>query len=201
MIDNRFRAVLPPMVDFLLRAFRKWKLTPNHITWCGFILAIVAAYLVFRGHFVFAILIWWLSRLLDACDGIYARKFGLCSKFGAYIDIQLDMAAYSLMVFAFYAQFPLFAWQWFLMIFCYVLCVTGALSLGAFALEQGDRDDSGRGLQLAAGLAEGGETGIMYTIFLLWPQWLSVTTWIWIFILTVTIVARFILAKRILRES
>ena len=58
------------------------------------------------------------------------------------------------------------------------------------------RDD--RGLRLGAGLAEGGETGIAYTLFLLFPAHLDWLTGIWIGVLVVTVVARTLLARRTL---
>ena len=51
------------------------------------------------------------------------------------------------------------------MLFCYVLCISGALGLGGFENKRGLEDSSGRGLRLATGLAEGGETGIAYSMF------------------------------------
>jgi hypothetical protein len=59
------------------------------------------------------------------------------------------------------------------------------------------RDD--RGLRLGAGLAEGGETGIAYSVFLLLPNHLEWSTAVWIAILVVTVVARTVLAYRSLR--
>jgi phosphatidylglycerophosphate synthase len=145
--------------------------------------------------------VWWLSRFLDGLDGIYARASKQTSDFGAFIDIQFDMLAYSAMVAAFYWQFPDLAWQWLLIMLGYVLCISGALGLGSFETKHGIKDNSGRGLRLAAGLAEGGETGLAYTVFLLFPSQLGLTTWIWIAILAITIVARLILAHGELEGS
>jgi hypothetical protein len=58
-----------------------------------------------------------------------------------------------------------------------------------------------RGLRLGAGLAEGGETGIAYSIFLLFPDFLEVSTTIWVGILIITVVARSFLAFRTLRSE
>ncbi len=85
------------------------------------------------------------------------------------------------------------------MLFLYVLCITSALALGAQEerLARPARDD--RGLRLGAGLAEGGETGIAYSLFLLFPGWLPVTTAVWIAVLALTVVLRSLLAARSLR--
>ncbi len=195
MIDNYFRALLPHYVTPILKLFATLRFTPNHISLLGFTIAIVAASLVAYGMLIPALLVWWLSRLMDGLDGIYARAYDLSSDFGGFLDIQLDMAAYSALVLALYWQFPEFTWQWLLMLFCYVLCISGALALGSLENQKGMEDDSQRRMRLAAGLAEGGETGIAYSVFLLFPQYLGVTTWAWISVLAITIIARFFLAR------
>lgn len=195
MIDNYFRALLPRHVAPLIRLIQGLGLKPNHVTALGLLLALVAVYLVTRELFVAAFVVWWSSRLLDALDGIYARASQQTSDFGAFLDIQFDMLAYSAMVLGFAWVYPEYSMQWLLMLFCYVLCISGALGLGAFENKRGIADGSGRGLRIAVGLAEGGETGIAYSVFLLAPAWLSVTTWVWVAILVITIVARLVLAS------
>lgn len=194
MIDDHFRRILPSLVAPLTRVLGRLGLTPNQVTVLAFLAALLAAALVLQGGLLAACFVWWFSRLLDAMDGILARATGRSSDFGGFLDIQLDMAAYSAMVIALYYQFPEFALQWLVILFCYVLCISGALGLGSFETRKGIKDSSQRRLRLASGLAEGGETGIAYTIFLLLPQFLSYTSWLWILVLAVTIIARLRLA-------
>lgn len=195
MIDNSFRALLPRYVNPLIRGLASLGLTPNQITCIGLIIALAAAYFLTQGEYILALCIWWISRLLDALDGIYARTYDQTSDFGAFLDIQFDMLAYSAMVVAFYIQFPEFSLQWVLILLCYVLCIAGALGLGSFENKHGIDDTSERGLRIAVGLAEGGETGIFYSVFLLFPDYISVTSWLWISVLVVTIIARILLAN------
>lgn len=201
MIDNHFRALLPKYVKPLVERLADWGLSPNQVTLLGLGLGLLAALAVGNGFFVLAIALWWLSRLFDALDGIYARAYNKASDFGAFLDIQLDMLAYSAIIIGLYWQFPEYSLQWMIILLCYVLCISGALGLGSFEHTQGLDDSSGRGLRIATGLAEGGETGIAYTIFLLFPGSIAVTSWVWISILTITILSRIALAKSELKES
>ena len=194
MIDNHFRKILPSYLGLMIKVFLKLKITPNQISGLGFLVAVLSAALVYSDYLVLAAIVWWASRLLDACDGILARSTNQASNFGAFLDVQLDMAAYSLMIIAFYFRFPEYSFQWVLMLFCYVLCISGALGLGAFETKLKLPDQSQRNLKLAAGLAEAGETGIAYTVFLMMPQFLKFTSWMWIAILLITIIARMCLA-------
>jgi phosphatidylglycerophosphate synthase len=144
--------------------------------------------------------VWWLSRLIDGTDGILARETGRSSDFGGYLDITLDMAAYSLMVLGFYYWQPQFAPLWIITLILYILAVTSALSLGALERARGVDGDN-RSLKLAAGLAEGGETGIAYTLMLLLPPYINVLLPLWVAVLVVTFLARTWLAWRVLESK
>jgi phosphatidylglycerophosphate synthase len=201
VIDNAFRRILPRFLTPLVALYGRLGWTPNQVTGLGFGIALAASAAVATGFNGWAVVLWWVSRLVDGSDGIYARATGQESEFGGYLDILLDMAAYSTMLIGFAIAFPALQAQWTLMLFFYVLCITSALALGMqeAKLELPARDD--RGLRLGAGLAEGGETGIAYSLFLLLPGFLIYTTSLWIAILFTTVVARSVLAHRVLRRE
>ncbi|MFQ5416631.1 MAG: CDP-alcohol phosphatidyltransferase family protein [Myxococcota bacterium] len=200
MIDNAFRSALPRFSAPLIHFYGRLGLTPNGVTAIGFALATGAAACVVAGWNLAAVAVWWLGRLADGTDGIYARASGRTSGFGAYLDIVLDMAAYGLMIVAFDIVHPELHIQWIAILFFYVLCIASALALGMQEAERElvRRDD--RGLRLGAGLAEGGETGLAYTLFLLLPDQLAWSTTLWIAVLGVTVVARTLLARRTLAD-
>jgi phosphatidylglycerophosphate synthase len=193
MIDNAFRALLPARVGPVVAIYERLGLSPNHVTFIGFALACAAAVAVAAEQ-------WWLGRLADGTDGVYARASGRATRFGAYLDIVLDMAAYSAMVLGFAVAHPELLWAWLVMLFLYVLCITSALALGAEEADAGTPPRDERGLRLGAGLAEGGETGLAYTAMLLCPPgWLGPIAVAWIVVLVTTVVARSVLAARTLR--
>jgi len=200
MIDGPFRAVLPRFTGGLIAVYRRLGVTPNQLTVVGFVISAAAAFLVSRGNAWSAIAVWWLSRLIDGTDGILARATGRSSDFGGYLDITLDMAAYRLMVLGFYYWQPQFAPLWIITLILYILAVTSALSLGALERARGVDGDN-RSLKLAAGLAEGGETGICYTLLLSLPRHIDVLLPVWIAVLVVTFLARTWLAWRVLESK
>lgn len=199
MIDNHFRKILPDYTVWIIRIYSRIGISPNQISVASFLIALLASILVVKNYFYLAIIIWWMGRLLDGTDGIYARATGKTSLFGAYLDMLLDMASYSLMIIAFSLVFPALSLQWTLILFFYVLCITGALALGSLEKKKGLTANDNRGLRLAAGLAEGGETGIAYTIFLLFPQFINELAWAWIGALLITVTGRSILAYQELK--
>lgn len=200
MIDNAFREVLPHFASPLVALYSRLGLTPNGVSCIALGLALVAAACVALGWPFAAIAFWWLGRLADGTDGIHARATGQATDFGAYLDIVLDMAAYAAMVVAFDLAHPELHGRWIAMLFLYILCITSALALGMQEAGRAlpKRDD--RGLRLGAGLAEGGETGIAYTCFLLFPAWMAELTAVWILVLVTTVVARTLLCRRLLAD-
>lgn len=201
MIDNAFRAVLPRFVGPLLALYGRLGWTPNHVTVLGFVIALFASAAVAFHFWWLAFVLWWFSRLADGTDGLYARASGQESDFGAYFDIVLDMAAYAAMVLGFAIAAPELQGHWMAMLFLYILCIATALSLGMLEAKRAIAPRDNRGLRMGAGLAEGGETGIAYSIFLLFPGTLGISTTIWVGILILTVVARSVLAYRTLRPD
>ena len=198
MIDDAFRGVLPRVSGGLIRLYERLGLSPNQLSFIGFGLGVMAALAVALGWNAAAIGLWWLGRLFDGTDGIYARATDRATPFGAYLDIVLDMAAYSAMIVGFVVARPDLSLQWLCVLLLYVLCITSALALGMQEKAQGFAPRDDRGLRLGAGLAEGGETGIAYTLFLLLPAELPLLVHVWIAVLLTTVIARSLLAHRML---
>lgn len=199
MIDDPVRAHLPRFVGPLVALYARLGLTPNAVSVVGFGIALAASVAVARGEAWLALLLWWSSRLLDGTDGHYARHSGQATPFGAYLDMVLDMAAYGAMVLGFAVAEPDLWPRWLAIVFLYVLCITSALALGSQEERIGRPPRDDRGLRLGAGLAEGGETGIAYSVFLLFPDRLELTTAVWIALLAATVLLRTLLAWRVLR--
>ena len=76
MIDNAFRTLVPRFAGPLLALYTRWGWTPDHVSVAGFVLALFAAAAVATEHPFLAIALWWISRLADGTDGVYARATG-----------------------------------------------------------------------------------------------------------------------------
>lgn len=199
MIDQPFRTWLSDKAGPLIKVYQIVGLTPNGVTLLGCGLGFAAAGAVATGHDLFGLALWWLGRLFDGTDGIYARATNRVSDFGGYLDIVCDMAAYSVMILGFAASRPEFMTWWLVILLLYVLCITSALALGSLERREGLGASDNRSLKLAAGLAEGGETGIFYSLLLLLPGATGVLCPVWVGVLALTVVARSLMARRELR--
>ncbi|MFH1647483.1 MAG: CDP-alcohol phosphatidyltransferase family protein [Chloroflexota bacterium] len=78
--------ITQPIVSLLART----PLTPNSITWIGFLLTVGAAALVVTGHLVAAGIVVLAAGLFDMLDGALARTTGRVTRFGGILDSTLD---------------------------------------------------------------------------------------------------------------
>ena len=78
-----------PIVKFLA----KTPVTPNAITWLGFLLTVGAAVLIVTGNLIAAGLVVLFAGFLDMLDGALARLNNQATRFGAILDSTLDRLA------------------------------------------------------------------------------------------------------------
>ena len=166
-------------------------LTPLHVTWGGFALALGAALAVASGHAWPGLALWLASRVADGLDGVMARELGNQSAFGGYLDITLDMAAYSAMAMGFAVAHPEPGLMWNAILAGYVLAITTALALAAAAERaQHTVAPGNRTYQFTRGLAEAGETSVVYVLWTLFPAALVPVGWVWVALLLATAMQR-----------
>lgn len=193
---RRFARLTGPVVPGLARA----GITPNQVTVATFMVALVAAILIATGRPLTGLAVWLVSRLGDGIDGALARHAGRTTPFGGYLDITLDMAAYSAMIVGFAVAHPSLWLAWIAVLAGYVLVITTTLALSDAGRSAG-RAISGtdRTFQFTTALTEAGETSVMYALWVVFPTHLSWLVWVWAAALGVTVVQRTALAARVLR--
>ena len=74
----------------VVRLLAKTALTPNAITWFGFLLSVGAAALIFTEYLFAAGFLVLVSGLFDLLDGALARHTNQITHFGAVLDSTLD---------------------------------------------------------------------------------------------------------------
>jgi len=200
MFDERVRAILPHVVTPVIRLLAQTGVTPNALSAMAFVTALVAATCVAAGFPVVGIGVWLVSRVGDGLDGILARETGRSAPFGGYLDITLDMAAYSAMVVGFALLHPDLGVVWAMVLAGYVLAITTTLALSNAVAATGRRvSETNRTFQFTTGMAEAGETTVMYVLWVAFPGWVRALAWVWVAMLLVTVIQRSYLAYRVLR--
>ncbi len=199
MLDEPFRRWLTRTASAPAHWMHRRGISPNTVTISATLLGLSAAAFVARGEFVVGLSLWLAGRLLDGYDGLLARLSGQDTLFGGFLDISLDMLAYSAMAVGFAIAMPADVTLWLLVLVGYVMAITTTLALSSL-LERADRQLGGdRSLQFTPALAEGGETTITYALLAVFPSWSSALLMVWIAVLAMTMISRFVLAARLLR--
>lgn len=202
MFDDPFRSSFAKLATPLGYFLASRGVTPSAVSWTGFTIAITAAAVIAADHPQAGLALWLVSRIFDGLDGVVARVGGRQSAFGGYLDITLDMAAYSLMVLAFAHMHPEPPLLWQAILVGYVLAITTTLALSSAAERAARTITAGnRTFQFTRGIAEAGETTIVYALWVAFPALLVPVGWIWCGLLLATAVQRSWLAYRLLSEN
>jgi phosphatidylglycerophosphate synthase len=199
MFDDAVRTHVEPILAPVARGLGRMGFTPTAVTLATFLLACAAAVAIAGGQPVAGLALWLLSRVGDGLDGVLARESKQVTAFGGYLDITLDMAAYSAMVVAFATVHPEPRLAWLGILAGYALVITTTLAL-AGAAERAGRTVSvtNRTFQFTRGLAEAGETTLVYVAWIVFPSWVAPVAWLWCAVLFAAVIQRSIVAWRAL---
>ncbi|OGO31918.1 MAG: CDP-alcohol phosphatidyltransferase [Chloroflexi bacterium RBG_16_56_11] len=88
--------VTHPLVSLLART----PLTPNSVTWLGFLVTLVAAGLVVSERLLAAGIVALVAGVFDMLDGALARFTGKVSRFGGILDSTLDRLSEAVLLLA-----------------------------------------------------------------------------------------------------
>lgn len=199
MFDEPVRAVFNRNTRPLVATLARIGVSPNQLTAITFAVAASGAVLVGAGWSRAGFAAWLVSRLGDGLDGSLARATGRRTSFGGFLDITLDMVAYSAMVLGFSRLYPSAA-AWPAILAAYVFVITTTLALSD-AAGRSDRRlaDTDRTFEFTPGIAEAGETSVMYGLWVALPAQVEWLAWLWVGALVATGVQRAVLARRILQ--
>jgi phosphatidylglycerophosphate synthase len=174
---------ISPMQDVALRAHKDKLLTPlvmrlgrrvhpNTVSALALGVGLLAAAAVTQHAYGLGLALWALNRILDGLDGLIARLFNKQSDFGGYLDLMLDFVVYLAIPLAFvYADpTPFNLWAGLALISVYVLNTLSWTVLSAI-LEKQRRHNEDRltTVEMPAGLIEGAETILFYSLFFIHP--------------------------------
>jgi len=93
--DDAVIVYLISLISYIFTpVFIIFKIKPNTITFINFVLAVLSLSFIFAGqvaYFEIGILIYFIFRVLDVCDGNVARMTSQSSFFGRFLDSILDI--------------------------------------------------------------------------------------------------------------
>lgn len=144
--------------SFIVDAFYRVKITPNLLTLSGFLLVAVGSYFIYLEKFFLAGIFILIGNLFDALDGALARRYGLVSRFGAFLDSLIDRYSDMVPLFCFLLLLPSGSLDYFLTI----LAISGSL-MTSYVKARAE----GLGVKCNVGLFERPERSIVLILGLL----------------------------------
>lgn len=203
VIDERLRAakdrLVAPVVDRLPRV-----LSAATLTAAATVSGVGAGVLAADDRRWWALAAWLLSRLLDIVDGTVARRTGRQSDLGGYLDLMGDTIAYAavpLGIAAAHGDREVWA-------ACAVLLATFYLNTVSWTFLAAVAEKRGAGatargesttIHMPAGLVEGAETIVFYTVMLVFRAEAAVLFWVMAALVVVTVLQRVMWAARAMR--
>lgn len=189
MFDGKFRAPVDAAVKPLGAALRKTKLTPDHLTIVGLVVAAGAAVAVGAGRLRLGLLLVILAALPDLLDGALAKASNSSSQRGAFFDSTVDRITDALLLGGIAYHFaetrdPRLA------------VLPFAVSSLAFVISYQRAKAESLGLDAKGGLMERAERIVLLCLGLLLEPWfenaLVWILWIMLVLITITAVQRFV---------
>ena len=212
MLDSRVRGVLATPLDRAAGWLDVPLLSPDRLTLLGLLTGLASAVTAATQLWWWALGLWLLSRVLDGLDGPLARrrsKFGggTGSRAGGFLDITADFVVYGATVVGVAIGSTSASgsvesdWLPFLLVLlAYYVNGTAFLAFSSIAESSGHRIDDGRSFSFLGGLAEGTETILVHSVWLIVPAYASGIAWVWATVVAVSAGQRIVVGYATLRR-
>jgi phosphatidylglycerophosphate synthase len=203
MLDAYLRSYIDPPLNKIAAFFEDSPVTPNMVTWLGFIFGAAACAFVFFQFYIIALCFLIFNRLCDGLDGALARVKNQNTDFGGYLDITLD--------FFIYGGFPFFvalglgtltaAYAAAFLLFCIITTGTSFLAYAVIAAKKGmeTAHQGKKSFYFSNGLMEGTETIIFLCLMCIMPQYFIIICCIFGVLCLMTTAIRIYMASQVFK--
>lgn len=189
MFDGKFRAPVDAAVKPLGAALRKTRMTPDHLTVIGLLVAAAAAVAIGAGQLRLGLLLVILAALPDLLDGALAKASNSSSQRGAFFDSTVDRITDALLLGG-------IAWYFAETRDPRLAVLPFAVSSLAFVISYQRAKAESLGLDAKGGLMERAERIVLLCVGLFLEPWFEgALVWIlWgmLVLITITAVQRFV---------
>lgn len=209
MFDTRLRPLLAPALDRTAARLDVPWITPNRLTGLNLVLGLASAGLAAGQMWVPALAAWLLCRIADGLDGPLARRREQLDAAradagqGGFWDISADFVVYGATVVGVAlgatAGFGAPWLPFLLVLFAYYINGSVFLAFSSIAEKSGRQIDDGRSLSFLGGLAEGAETVLVHSLWLLFPAAAWQIASVWAILVLVSATQRIVAGYRLLR--
>lgn len=197
MFDARLRPLIDPPLNAVGRALARWGFDANAVTLAGLVPAVGAGFAIALQHYLLALALIVLNRLIDGLDGAVARANGI-SDMGGYLDTLADFAFYVAVPLGFGFAATANTAPAMVLIASFTLTGVSFLAFAAIAATRGDQTKAHgtKSFFYSTGIAEGAETIAVFVAMCLWPAQFAAIAYAYAALCLFTVVQRSLMARR-----
>lgn len=211
MLDAPLRRALATPLDRIAGALDRSPVTPDRLTVAGLLVGLASAGAAAGRLWALALILWLLSRLLDGLDGALARRRARTPSTapahsagaGGFLDITADVVVYGTTVVGVGVGVTSAGYTGWLPFVAVLVTyyVNGAafLAFSSIAERTGHRIDDGRSLSFIGRIAEGTETIVVHSLWLILPAIAGPIAWVWAVVVAISAAQRIVVGYRTLR--
>jgi phosphatidylglycerophosphate synthase len=192
MLDTHARKYVQPSLDKTAQILLNLGLTANHVTTIAFVIGASSGFFIYFEHPYWAVFMLWFSGFLDAVDGTMARNTNT-SAWGTLLDISFDRLVEISVILGLAFRFPDSMWALLLLSVSIIYAMTIFLTVGAVSEKKGIKS-----FYYQAGVAERTEGFILFTLMIIFSDYLTALTLLFLALELFTTFQRLIEAKKLL---
>lgn len=185
MFDGHLRSSVDKAVKPLGNSLRRTRMTPDHLTVAGLVIAVGAAVAIGAGYLPLGLLLVILAALPDLLDGALAKASNTSSQRGAFFDSVIDRVTDALL-------FGGVAWYFIGEHSAHTALLPLAVSSVSSVISYERAKAESLGLSAKGGLMERAERIILLCLGLLFPVLLLPIMWIMLVLVSITAAQRFV---------
>ena len=190
MLDTNGRKFIQPAIEVISNIFLSFGLKANTVTFIAFVIGVFSAIAFYFGNNFIAVILLWISGMLDAVDGTMARKTKT-TPFGTILDITFDRIVEISIVVVIALKFPTNSFLMVILLSSILISMTIFLTVGALSEKHSEKS-----FYYQPGLAERTEGFIFFTLMMLFNSYISIIAIIFSLAILFTALQRILEAKK-----
>lgn len=201
MLDAQINKIVQPILGVLAKRLLRYNLSPNLITFTGFLFGLFCFYFIVNEMFIYAAIFLFLNRFCDGLDGALARLISE-TDIGAFYDIVSDFLFYTIFPLSFIFLDLKNAYSICFLLLSFVATQTTFLAT-AWLVEKNKfsiSDGQKKSFFYTGGITEGFETIICFVMMLLFYEFINYIAYIFGILCWFTFVSRVLFVRNLLKR-
>ncbi|WP_421379745.1 CDP-alcohol phosphatidyltransferase family protein [Bacillus salacetis] len=194
MLDTHARKYVQPLIGKSADILLKVGLNANQVTTISFFIGVSSGLFIYFEYELAALIVLWFSGFLDAVDGSMARKTK-SSAWGTLLDVSFDRLVEISVILGLAFRYPDSMWALLLLSVSIIYAMTIFLTVGALSEKKGIKS-----FYYQAGLAERTEGFILFSLMIIFTEYLTLLTLLFLVVEVFTTLQRLAEARKIMKD-